>query len=306
MKILSQIFAMALGLMAMISAPAHAKVQVFACEPEWTLLAKMIGGDSVEAYSATHARQDPHHVRAKPSLIAKMRKADLVFCSGASLEVGWLPILQQKAGKANTQPGTVGYLLAAAVVPTLEKPTRIDRADGDIHPEGNPHVHMNPHNIAIVAAALKERLKALDHANSDMYQGRYEAFSKAWLRAIGRWENAAKGLKGARVVVHHKSFSYLLDWLGVKEVGALEAKPGIPPTTAHLEALLQTLSRRSASVIIRTPYDSANASEWLANKTGIPAVILPFTVGGDNQSNNLYELFDRTIALLQEAHRGQQ
>ena len=152
------IFATALGLMITVPASAHAKVRVFACEPEWASLAKMIGGNSVEAYAATHARQDPHHIRAKPSLIAKMRKADLVICSGASLEIGWLPILLQKAGNANTQPGSIGYFLAAEVVPVLGKPVRIDRAQGDIHPEGNPHVHMNPHNVALVAAALTERL----------------------------------------------------------------------------------------------------------------------------------------------------
>ncbi|PJF20502.1 MAG: zinc ABC transporter substrate-binding protein, partial [Phototrophicales bacterium] len=133
-----------LGLL--ISHPAYAndKVNVFACEPEWAALASAIGGDKVKTFAATSARQDPHHVRAKPSLIAAMRRADLVVCSGAGLEIGWLPILLEKAGNTNTTPGSDGYLLAASYVPVLEKPTRLDRADGDVHPEGNPHVHLNP------------------------------------------------------------------------------------------------------------------------------------------------------------------
>lgn len=299
------IFAVALGLVFTAPASARATVRVFACEPEWASLAKLIGGDLVETYAATNAHQDPHHIRAKPSLLAKMRKADLVICAGASLEVGWLPILLQKAGNANTQPGSTGFLLAAEIVPVLEKPVRVDRAEGDIHPEGNPHVHLNPHNVTLVAAALGERLKAIDPANGVAYQAQYQAFSTKWAQAMAHWESAAEDLKGTRVVVHHKSFSYLLDWLGIQEAASLEAKPGIPPTTTHLESLLRTLKTHPAELIVRTPYDPADASEWLADKTGVTAVVLPFTVGGDDRSNDLYGLFDRTIELLHGVRRAQ-
>lgn len=293
-----------LGLLMVAPVSASAAVNVFACEPEWAALAREIGGDKVEAFAATTARQDPHHIRAKPSLIAAMRKADLVVCSGASLEIGWLPILLQKAGNTNTQPGSVGYLLAADVVPTLEKPTKLDRADGDVHPEGNPHLQLNPHNIAAVAAELLTRLKAVDPDDAATYQAHYDAFSRKWQDATARWEKEAAGLKGVPVVVHHKSFTYLLDWLGMKEIGSLEPKPGIPPTTAHLESLLQSLKAYPATMILRTPYDPDDASIWLAEKTGIPAVVLPFTVEGDEQSGDLFGLFDRSIALLKGAQHG--
>ncbi len=293
-----------LGVLTTTPALAKEKVNVFACEPEWASLVREIGGDKVEVFSATSARQNPHHIRAKPSLIAAMRKSDLVVCSGAGLEVGWLPVLLDKAGNNNTKAGSDGYLLAADVVPVLETPTRLDRADGDIHPQGNPHVQLNPHNIALVAAELTKRLKSVDAVNADIYQTNYVAFSKRWQEAINRWEKEAASLKGIPVVVHHKSLTYLLNWLGMNEVGSLELKPGLPPTTAHLEALLQTLKSRPASVILRIPYDPADASEWLANKTGYKAIVLPYTVGGNTESSDLFGLFDSTIAILKEANNA--
>lgn len=286
-------------------AQAKNTLNVFACEPEWASLAKEIGQDKVTVFSATTALQDPHHIRAKPGLIAAMRKADLVVCSGASLEIGWLPILQEKAGNAQTMPGTDGYVLASDYVTMLEKPSRLDRADGDIHPEGNPHLQLNPHHIAQVASELTKRFKLLDSAHAADYQAYYESFSKRWESAILRWEKEATDLKDIPVVVHHKSFTYLLDWLRMQETGSLEPKPGLPPTASHLEALLQRLKAHPAKVILRTPYEPEDASKWLAEKTGIQAIVLPFTVGGNDQSTNLFDLFDSTIALLHEAIHAQ-
>ena len=293
-----------LGLMIAAPTGAQAKINLFACEPEWAALARELGGADVEIFTATTPRQDPHHVRAKPSLIAAMRRADLVICTGASLEVGWLPILLQKAGNENTQPGGAGFLLAAELVPLLEKPVRLDRAEGDIHPEGNPHVHLNPHNIALIAQALTERLKSADAANASAYQARLNVFSQKWRDATQQWEQQAAGLNGSAIVVHHKAFSYLLAWLKIQEVGVLEAKPGIPPTASHLEALLQKLTLSPARQIVRTPYDPADASAWLSQKTGAPAIVLPFTVGDDAGSGDLFALFGRTISLLKEARGG--
>lgn len=292
----------ALATVIVAPACAHAAINMFACEPEWASLARELGGADVEIFTATTARQDPHYVRAKPSLIAAMRRADLVICTGASLEVGWLPILLQKAGNTRTQPGGAGLLFAAEVAPMLEKPVRLDRAEGDIHPEGNPHMHLNPHNIALVARALTDRLKTADAANADAYQTRFDAFSQKWRHAIQRWETEAAELNGGSVVAHHNSFAYLLAWLGMQKAATLEAKPGVPPSTSHLQSLLQTLNENPARLIIRTPYDPEDASEWLSEKTGTPARVLPFTVGGDAESGDLFALFDRTITLLKRAN----
>lgn len=294
------------GLSLLLAVPAWAaKINVFACEPEWASLAEEIGGESVETFAATSARQDPHYIRARPSLIAKMRKADLVVCSGASLEVGWLPVLLRKAGNAKVQPGGSGYLIAAESVPVLEKPSRVDRSMGDVHPEGNPHVHLNPHNILLVAKELAHRLKILDGNNADRYQRRYEDFADRWQQAIVRWEWRAAELKGKRIITHHQAWSYLIDWLGLELVNTLEPKPGIPTTTGHLEALLQQVRETKVLAIIRTPYAPDKASEWLAAKSAIPAVVLPYTIGGEAGVTDLFALFDRTIEHLEEITDGQ-
>lgn len=295
-----RLFALVAAGLFYASSPAAAEVRVFACEPEWAALAEEIGGDKVAAVSATHARQNPHYIRARPSLIAEARAADMIFCSGADLEVGWLPLLMARAG-GDVQAGKAGNLMAAAVVPVLEKPVVLDRSLGDIHPEGNPHVHLDPRNIALVAEELTRRLAMIDAANAGFYRDRLKVFSVRWRKAMAGWEKQGAHLRGVPVVVHHQSLSYLINWLGMERVGALEPKPGIPPTAAHLEGLLKELKGRRDVVIMRTAYDPDKAAEWLAEKTGLPAIVLPYTIGGDAEAGNLFALFDRTIALLTSA-----
>lgn len=276
---------------------SFAKASIFACEPEWAALSKEIGGDRVKTFSATSSSQDPHYIRARPSLLSKVRKADMLFCSGAGLEGGWLPILLKKSG-ADLQPGSAGYLMAADVVELLEVPVVVDRSMGDIHPQGNPHVHLNPYNLILVGRLLVDRLSLLDPENASFYEGRYGDFSSRFQKAISRWEKEALLLKGKRVVVHHKSFAYLLDWLQMEKAATLEPKPGIPPTASHLKKLLRQLRNSPADVIVRAPYEPDDAGEWLSEKTGTGAVVLPYTVGGDSESSDLFALFERSIYLL--------
>ena len=300
-KFLALVFA---GSLCMTPLIAQAKVNVFACEPEWAALAQELGGKRVQTFSATHAKQDPHYIRARPSLIARARKADLFVCSGGGLEIGWLPLLLQKAG-TDVQPGAVGYLMASEHVPVIEKPVLVDRSMGDVHPEGNPHVHLNPHNVLLVAKELADRMKTIDATNADFFQNRMTDFEVRWRQAITRWEEQANYLKESSVVVHHKAFSYLNNWLGLNQVASLEPKPGIPPSILHLEGLLHLLGSEAADMIIRTPYEPDDASEWLSEKTGTPALVLPYTVGGDSESGDLFALFDRSFALLEGALRDQ-
>tara|TARA_E500000331_G_scaffold140829_1_gene137619 strand:+ start:1567 stop:2439 length:873 start_codon:yes stop_codon:yes gene_type:complete len=281
-----------------------AGLQIFACEPEWAALARDVGGDKVNAFSATHARQDPHHIRARPSLVAKIRRADLVFCSGADLEVGWLPLLMRRGARSGVQPGTAGYLMAAEHVPVLEKPTVVDRSLGDVHPGGNPHVHLDPRNLATLANELTRRLINLDPPNTEYYRSRLDAFQKSWKTAMDRWTLRTSKLSGLRIIVHHKSFSYLNNWIGLNQVATLEVKPGIPPTASHLKDVLQAARSQKVKVILRAPYDPADAAEWLSSKTGIPALMMPYTVEKAGPPGALVELFDRTVTLLEKAHAG--
>ncbi len=283
---------------AFAALPAAASLNVFACEPEWGALAQELGGDKVSVYSATTALQDPHRIEARPSLIARIRSADLVICSGSELEIGWLPLLFTQAGNDRIQPGSPGFIEASQFVVKLEIPKVIDRALGDIHPAGNPHIHLDPRNIAKIADVLSERLIRIDPANADAYKARASSFLERWRPAIARWERLAARLKGAQIVVYHKNMSYFFDWLGLREAGALEPKPGIPPTPAHLAELVERMRREPAKAIAYSAYNDPKAAQFLSERTGIPAVMLPFTVGGSDGAKDLFGLFDDTIARL--------
>lgn len=283
--------------------PASAALRVFACEPEWAALVQELGGDKVSVYAATHALQDPHRIEARPSLIARARTAQLVVCTGAELEAGWLPPLLRESGNADIQPGRPGHFEAARFVRKLEVPARLDRSEGDVHAAGNPHIQLDPRNLLAVAAPLAARLGELDAANAGFYAARHEDFAARMRAAIARWEKEAAPLRGLRVVAQHKSFSYLFHWLGIEEAGTLEPKPGLEPGAAHLAALLAQVKAQQVKLILRTPYDTPRPGEWLAGRAGIALVTLPFTVGGSERARDLFGLFDDTLARLGEGVR---
>ena len=286
------------ALLASWLSPALAVLSVFATVPEWGALVEELGGDKVKVYVATNALQDPHHVEAKPSLIARARSANLVVATGAELEIGWLPLVTQQAGNPAIQPGKPGYFESAAFVPLLGKPARLDRAEGDVHPQGDPHIQTDPRNILRVAGPLSARLAELEPGNAIYYKDRYAAFADRFGAAIAAWERQAAPLKGAPVVVQHKAFTYLIAWLGLKEIAALEPKPGVEPTTAHLSEVLATLQRQPAKMVLRAAYQSDRASQWIAERAKINAVTLPFTVGGTDGAKDLYGLYDDTVQRL--------
>ncbi len=294
-KLLAALAALPLALFAL---PATAALRVFACEPEWAALAQELGGPLVDATSATTALQDPHQIQAKPSLIARVRNADLVVCTGAELEIGWLPPLLQQSGNAKVQPGQPGNFVAADLVRKLEVPGTVDRSQGDVHAAGNPHIQTDPRNIAVVANALGARLQQLDAANAAQYARRLADFNQRWQQAMGRWSARAAPLRGAAVASQHKGFAYLYDWLGLKEVAVLESKPGVEPTVSHLQDVLATLKAQPARMVIHAAYQDPRSSEWLSKNASIPVVKLPFTVGGSDGAKDLFGLFDDTLARL--------
>jgi zinc/manganese transport system substrate-binding protein len=284
--------------LALLALPAHAALRIFACEPEWGALAQELGGSLVEVSVATSALQDPHQIQAKPSLIARARNADLVVCTGAELEIGWLPVLLQQSGNAKVQPGQPGNFAAADFVKKLEIPGQVDRSQGDVHAAGNPHIQTDPRNIALVATALAARLQQVDSAHASDYAQRQAAFADRWKQAMARWTASAAPLKGASVVSQHKGFAYLYDWLGLKEVAVLEPKPGVEPSPSHLQEVLSTLKGTPARMVIYAAYQDPRPSEWLSTNAGIAAVKLPFTVGGADGAKDLFSLFDDTVARL--------
>ncbi|MFZ0467500.1 MAG: zinc ABC transporter substrate-binding protein [Thiogranum sp.] len=284
--------------LTLMSAATHAALRILACEPEWGALAQELGGDDVSVYTATTAHQDPHHIQARPSLIAQARRADLVVCTGAELEIGWLPLVLRRAGNPKIQTGTKGYFAATDFVALLEKPQRLDRAEGDVHAAGNPHIQLDPHNILRVAQALGPRLAELDSQHADQYAQRLKDFSQRWQAAMGRWETQAAPLKGMPIVVYHRAWTYLNHWLGLDQLAELEPKPGVPPTSSHLAEVLDKMKAQPARAVIRAPYQDQRPVQWLHDHTGIAMLTLPFTVGGNAQAGDLFGLFDSTVQML--------
>ena len=273
-------------------------LEVFACEPEWAALAVELGGERVNAFSATTARQDPHQIQARPSLIARVRTADLVVCTGAELEAGWLPLLLRQAANPKVHPGAPGYFEAARFVRLRDVPAQLDRAMGDVHAAGNPHIQTDPRNIAAVATALAPRLQQLDPAGAASIAARSQNFAARWAAATARWTQQAAPLRGTPVAVYHKNWSYLEDWLGLREIGAIEPKPGVPPGSQHLAQLVGELPARGVRGVLYTAYQDPRAAEFLAQRIGVPAIVLPYTVGGTERATDLFGLFDDTVDRL--------
>src|SRR4051812_745668 len=286
------------ALAAFASAPAHAALRVLACEPEWAALTQELGGALVDVSSATTALQDPHQVQARPSLIARMRNADLLVCTGAELEIGWLPVLLQQSGNDKVQPGQPGNFAAADFVRKLEVPATVDRSQGDVHAAGNPHIQTDPRNIAAVARALSTRLQQLDAAHAADYTQRGTAFQQKWQQAMARWSAQAAPLRGLPVVSQHKAFAYLYDWLGLKEVAVLEPKPGVEPSASHLQEVLSQLKSTPARMVLYSSYQDSRPSEWLGRNAGLPVVMVPFTVGGSEKAPDLPGLFDDIVVRM--------
>lgn len=279
---------------------SQASINIFACEPEWAALAEEIGKDKVSVFSATTGKQDPHHIEARPGLIAKARRADLLICTGADLEAGWLPLLLKKSANGKIIAGASGNFMSSDYVELLDKPLAMDRSQGDIHAAGNPHFHLNPHHILTVAKAFTARLGEIDKTNSDFYQASLSDFSQRWQVATTAWEQQAQGIKSNSYVVDHKSWIYLADWLHIDMNTTIEPRPGIPPSSEHLSQLIKIIKEKNIQKIFYAAHANPRAAQWLADQTGTQAIELPYTVGGNDKANNLFSLFDETLRLLLE------
>ncbi|MDP1650627.1 MAG: zinc ABC transporter substrate-binding protein [Rubrivivax sp.] len=284
---------------AALSTPAAA-FTVFACEPEWAALTRVLL-PQVRMHVATHAAQDPHHIEARPALIAQLRSADLAVCTGASLEAGWLPVLQQRAGKArerdvffasehvvllDPQPGVIGTPWA-----------------GDVHAEGNPHLHADPRNLLVAAQMLAERLQQDLPAQEAGIEARRLAFEARLTARIAEWERRAAPLRGRTVAAQHSTFGYLWHWLGITQVADLEPRPGMAPTPSHLQRLLDGLKGKPPLAVVIASYQDPRPGRWLSGQLGgaVPLLVLPATVAEDADGEALLRWFDSLLASLLQA-----
>lgn len=282
-------------LLLVTALPAQAALRVFACEPEWGALASEIGGDKVEVYVATSAQQDPHHIDARPSLIAQVRKADLLVCTGAGLEIGWLPVLLTRSGNAKLTGDRLFF--AAGKVQRLGVPAgAVDRSQGDIHAEGNPHVHLDPRRMMQIGDALAATLGRLDAGNAAHYAQRAADFRARLTGALAKLDTAS--LKGKRYFVYHDAWPYLVDWLGAQQAGTLEPVPGVPPSSQHLAKLSALAKAQPVAATIHAGYDDRQAVTWLARNAGVCGIELPYTVGGSARATGLVSFYEDIVARL--------
>ena len=289
------IFALVL---ALASSLAYADLRIFATVPEWGALAEALGGDKVKVYTATTGLQDPHRIQARPSLIANARNANLLVATGAGLEAGWLPLTLRESNNPAIQGGQPGYFEASAYVRMLNVPPVVDRTMGDVHAEGNPHIQTDPRNLLPIARALSARMAQLDPENAAYYRARGEQFQKDWQTNLARWQKEAAPLRGVKVWVQHDGYPYMNQWLALNQVGVLEPRPGIEASSKQLADLLIRQQTLQGRMIIASAYMNDAPAKWFSEKAGIPEVVLPFTVGGNDHARSLSGLYDETLARL--------
>lgn len=290
-------------LLALLGIPlsARADLNVFTTVPEWGALVTVLGGDKVKNFTATASLQDPHRIQARPSLIGRARNAQLVVATGAELEIGWLPIVLRDSGNPDIQEGRPGLFEAARYVRLLDIPASVDRSMGDVHAQGNPHFQTDPRNLVPIARALAQRMGELDPVNREYFDGRLQAFLTGWDASLKRWAEQARPLQGVRIWAQHDGFPYLNDWLGLKQVGTLEPRPGVDPSVAFLGEVLLRQKTLQGQMIITAAYQSDSASRWFSERTGLPVVVLPFTVGGTPDAKSLDALYEATLTRLLDA-----
>lgn len=289
-------------LLAWVLATASSQIQaitVFACEPEWGALAKTLVPDA-RIRAATSHLQDPHHIEARPSLIAQLRSADFAICTGAQLEAGWLPTLQERAGNPRVQPGQPAMFFAADHVELIDPfKGAITPFAGDVHAQGNPHVHADPRRLLKVAKALALRLGQVFPERKILVDQNLRKFDSELSAKIEVWEKQARHLKGRSVITQHATFGYLWSWLGMTPMADLEPKPGMPPTAAHLDRVLAMSKANAPHAIVIAQHHDPKPGRWLASNMGLKdkLLILPATVT-DEQPAGLIQWFDLLISRL--------
>jgi len=302
---------LALGLLAgalLSSTAAEAKkLNVVTSTTDLAALTQEVGGDKINVQSIAKGYQDPHFVEAKPSFLLKLRQADLLIAVGLQLEIGWLPPLITQSGNPRIQVGAAGYLDASQFAEILEIPQgTVTRAEGDVHPLGNPHYWLDPDNGRRIARGIANKLADLDPADGAFFQQRFQDFEKRLLAAEQKWDAEMKPYRGRKVVTYHRSLPNFAKHFGLDVVGYVEPRPGIPPTPSHTLELIQLMKRENCKIILVEPYFDLKTPQSIARETGAQVVVYLPSVGGVKEVTTYFQLFDYDIALLTKASQSTQ
>jgi zinc/manganese transport system substrate-binding protein len=289
-------FILSVVLLIAYTTPAVAGVNVVATLPWIGSLAREFGKDKVSVTVLVKPAQDAHMIEAKPSMILSARKADIIMYDGLDLEIGYLPLIVESSKNPKIMPGQIGNFDCSQFVTVVEKPTTVDRGMGDVHPLGNPHYHFSPSNILRVAEGMSRLLAEADKGNADFYLANYQAFAGRMKDLAKQWH--AVPLKGKKFIAYHKYFEYLAPEFGFQIVGYLEPKPGIPPSAAHIEELIQYMKNTQPAGILISPVYSLKEAEFLSERTGVKVIVLPHDVGSMPGTDDWFSFMDKVIESL--------
>ncbi len=275
-----------------------AKVKVVVSYPWIGYLVNEIGKDKVDVFILGKGTEDPHFIVPKPSYIAKLRNADLLIIQGASLEIGFIPALISQANNPKIQPGNNGFLDLSKTVDLIEKPEKVSRAMGDVHPDGNPHYNLDPNNIPILANAIEMKLSQVDNSNSSFYKSNLQIFLSKWNEKLKYWNEEFGKLRGSKVIEYHKKYDYLFTRYGIEIVETIEPLPGIPPTAKYIQEIISNSKSLNVKYVIVDVYNDKKAAQYVAQSIGAKFVVLPQDIGALPNVNDLFQLFDTILNLL--------
>jgi len=297
MKLSKRIAALAAAALSLLlpAGSAQAKAKVVVTYPYIESLLREIAHDQVDVTVLAKGDEDPHFVVPRPSFIGKLRQADLLVVNGASLEIGYVPPLVRQANNPKVMPGGEGFVELSQFVDLMGKVDKVSRTEGDIHPDGNPHFILDWHNVPALAKGLSEALVKVDPAGKDAYQQGLAAFLAKWKERSDAWDQRALPLKGKKFIQYHRLFNYFAHRTGMEIAGELEPKPGIPPTSRHMEELIALGAGGSVWLIVGDAFHEHKSAEVLSQKLGIPAVVLPQDVGAVAGAKDLYSFYDTLL-----------
>jgi zinc/manganese transport system substrate-binding protein len=285
-------------LFAILVVGLQAKLRVVTSYNYISDIVKQVGGDTVSIYALAKGSHDPHFITPKPSFIAKLRKADLLIINGAQLEIGWLPPVMRRANNPDIIPGSKGFLSLVDYVDPIDVHENVSRSSGDVHPEGNPHIQLDPYHIPIFAKAVTDKLCQLDEGNCEAYKKNLASFNEKWQQKLTQWDAALSQLKGVKLVEYHKVYDYLFHRYQMNMVGTLEPLPGIPPSSRHIAETIKMMNENQVGLILQDVYHSSKTARYVAGKTAAKVVIIPHDVGALKEVTDIFSLFDELVGRL--------
>ena len=279
-------------LLLLLPLSLFANLNIAVSYPYIGAIVKSIGAEKINTQVLADGNWDPHFIVPRPSLISKVRNADGLIMNGAQLEIGWLPPLIRRAGNPKINMNAKTFLNLSNYIALVNKPQSVDRSGGDLHPQGNPHFHLDPNNILILAAVIKEYLSSIDYDNAEIYENNYQLFIKEWKEKIKVWKKKMLDKKGLKLIQFHNNMAYFIKAYSLKNIGTIEPLPGVPPSSRHTLKLIRLIKKDKPSCILHDVYHSTKTAKYISAKTGIPVIIVPHDIKSLDSIDDLTSLFD--------------